>query len=365
MRLAVFHDFLDTVGGGEKVALTLARRFDADLITTNLREEVLSREDAEGASVRDLGPLVPLPILKQVHATWYFRRSRAPDYDAYVFSGNWAHHAGGRHAPGVLYCHTPVRAFYDQRPAMLASLPAIPRALFRAWTRIHAPLDRRSVRRIGRVIANSENVRQRIRRYYGRDATVIHPPVATSRFRFEEVGDFWLSVNRLYPEKRVRLQLETFRRLPRERLVVAGGWARGDHSGPYVAGLDPPPNVRLLGEVSEDRLAELYGACRGLLATATDEDFGLTPVEAMAAGKPVLATDEGGYRETVVDGETGWLLPARADAFAERIARLDEDALRAMRSACERRARRFDEERFVARMAEVLDETTSSVGSEG
>lgn len=355
MRLAIFHDFMDSVGGGEQVALTLARHFDADLFTTNVRDEVIRNLGALGVAVHDLGSLLPLPFLKQMHASWRFARARRPGYAAYVFSGNWAHYAARRHAPGVLYCHTPVRAFHDQREAMLDSLPTPQRQLFRVWTRLHARLDRRSVARVDRVVANSETVRRRIQRYYGREATVVHPPVATSRFRFREVGDFWLSVNRLYPEKRVHLQLEVFRRLPRERLVVVGGRARGDHSGRYAATLRPPPNVALLGEVSDEVLRDLYARCRGLLATAADEDFGMTPVEAMASGKAVLATDEGGYRETVLHGTTGWLLPPRADAFVERMAGLDDEALRRMRPACEARARGFGEERFLARMAAVLE----------
>ncbi len=330
-----------------------------------MREAVLKSLDGEGVPVHDLGPLPPIPLLKQVHASWRFARARLPGYAVYVFSGNWAHYAARRHAPGVLYCHTPVRAFYDQREAMLGTLPIPQRQFFGVWTRLHGSLDRRSVARVGRVVANSENVRGRIRQTYGREATVVHPPVDASRYRYREVGDFWLSVNRLYPEKRVHLQLEIFRRLPQERLVVVGGWARGDHSGRYARTLRPPHNVELMGEVSDEALADLFARCRGLLATASDEDFGMTPVEAMASGKAVLATDEGGYRETVVHGETGWLLPPRADAFTRRISSLDEDALRAMRPRCEARARTFGVERFVERMAEVLEEAAASAEGRG
>ncbi|MFQ5552707.1 MAG: glycosyltransferase [Thermoplasmata archaeon] len=184
--------------------------------------------------------------------------------------------------------------------------------------------------------------------------------MATDRFGFRELGSFWLSVNRLYPEKRIHLQLDIFRQLPGERLVVAGGWAQGDPSARYAQTLNPPPNVQLLGEVSEDVLADLYARCRGLIATARDEDFGLTPLEAMAAGKAVIATREGGYLETVQEGETGWLLPADAGAFAAKIQSLDDEALLAMRDACERRAGLFDEERFVVRMRGILDDLVAS-----
>ncbi|MFQ6012679.1 MAG: glycosyltransferase [Thermoplasmata archaeon] len=356
MRFAIFHDYFDKIGGGEKAMLTLARALDADLFTTHLRPEVLARLGGERVRTHDLGPLVLQAPLKQIHASWRFARAVAPDFDAYVFSGNWAHYAGGRHEPGVLYCYTPVRAFYDRRAALLASLPPPQRPLYRAWTRVHSRFDRASVDDIDVILAISENVRRRIRRYYGRDARIVYPPVATSRFHFRELGDFWLSVNRLYPEKRVDLQLEVFRRLPGERLVVVGGWAPGDHSARYVAGLDPPPNVTLLGEITEDELVDLYARCRGVLATAADEDFGLTPIEAMASGKAVLATREGGYPETVRDGRTGWLLPPDPEAFVQKIQSLDDQALLAVRAEAEAQSRRFGEEPFATAMRAILRE---------
>jgi len=97
----------------------------------------------------------------------------------------------------------------------------------------------------------------------------------------------------------------------------------------------------------------LYARCRGFLTTAVDEDFGITPVEAMAAGKCVLATDEGGYRETVVDGKTGFLLPPDPDRFAAKIRELDDSTLRAMKDDCTTRAREFDESNFISKMRAV------------
>ncbi len=354
MKLAVFYDYLETVGGGERVALTLATRLGADLITTALDPGIVARAGFEGVRVIPLGPLMRGPPWKQLHATYRFSRSRFPGYDFYVFVGNWAHFAAGRHHPNLYYCLTPTRAFYDQRDAWLARLGAGRRAAARVWTRTHRALEQRAVRECDRVIAISGTVRDRVRRYYRRDAQIVFPPVATSRFRFREIGEAWLSVNRLYPEKRVDLQLEIFRQLPNERLVVVGGYTPGDLAERYVASWKPPANVTILGEISESALVDLYARCRGLVATAVDEDFGIAPVEAMAAGKCVLATDEGGYRETVVDGATGFLLPPRADVFADRIRSLDEGTMRAMRPRCEARARDFDESTFVAQMKEAI-----------
>jgi glycosyltransferase involved in cell wall biosynthesis len=174
--------------------------------------------------------------------------------------------------------------------------------------------------------------------------------VDTARYRFEDVGDFWLSVNRLSHEKRIDLQVEAFRRLPRERLVIVGGPQMGVDAKKLLRSLRPPENVEVLGEVDERRLLDLYAKCRGLLATSRDEDFGLAPVEAMAAGKAVVAVDEGGYRETVVPDRTGWLVSADPESLARAIGSAAPAQLETMRSACEAQARRFDTRTFLDAM---------------
>lgn len=354
MRLAVFYDYLETIGGGERVALTLAKHFNGDLITTAYDPELPRRAGFDGVRVVPLGPPGGSTPLKQIHASWRFSRARFEGYDFHVFTGNWSPFASRAHDPNLYYCLTPTRYFYDQRKALLDRLPFAPRMAAAAWTALHRPFERRAVQRCDRIIAISETVRSRARRYYGRECDVIYPPVATHRFRFKEIGDVWLSVNRLYPEKRIDLQLEIFRRLPRERLLVVGGYTRGDRTERYLRPLRPPPNVTFLGEVPEDELVELFAQCRGFLTTSVDEDFGIAPVEAMAAGKCVLATDEGGHRETVLHGRTGFLLPPDPEAFARTIASLDEPTLRSMKDSCIARAREFDETVFLRKMKAAI-----------
>ncbi len=368
MKVAILYDYLQTVGGGERVALTLAKHLNADIITTAFDETLPERAGFPGVHVVSLGDIALQPPLKQIHASWKFARTRLDGYDFYFFIGNWAHYAARRSHPNVYYCLTPTRSFYDQRASMIARLPVPNRWIARAWSSAHAQFERRSIDRCDDIVAISETVRRRVQRYYGRDAGVIYPPVATRRHRFKELGDFWLSVSRMYPEKRIELQLDIFRRLPKERLVIVGGYSAGDLAARYLARLKPPSNVTLLGEIREDRLVDLYARCRGFLTTAVDEDFGITPVEAMAAGKCVLATDEGGYRETVEDGKTGFLMPADPTAFERRIRGLDEATLLSMKDACVARAMRFDESVFVERMdalvkaASPRDRTRSRYG---
>ncbi len=359
MKVAILYDYLQTVGGGERVVLTLAKHLPADIITTSFDPGLPARAGFPGVRVVSLGDILLRPPLKQIHASWKFARARLEDYDFHFLVGNWALYAARRLHPNVYYCLTPTRSFYDQRMAVMARLPMPNRWVARVWTSAHSQFERRSLRHCDDVVAISENVRQRVQRYYGRDASIIYPPVETGRLRFQELGDFWLSVSRMYPEKRIELQLDIFRRLPHERLVIVGGYSAGDLAERYIARLNPPTNVTLVGEIPEDRLMDLFARCRGFLTTAVDEDFGITPVEAMAAGKCVLATDEGGYRETVVPGKTGFLLPPNADAFAAKIRELDVSTLRSMKDTCIARARAFDESVFLEKMRALVAAATS------
>src|SRR5207245_7385224 len=202
--------------------------------------------------------------------------------------------------------------------------------------------------------AHSRGVAQRPGSLLRRKAASVYPPVATSRYRFGHVGDSWLAVSRLSHEKRLQLLVETFRRLPRERLVVVGGPQLGLDANRLVRSLDPSANVEFLGEIQEAKLLDRYATCRGLVATSEDEDFGLTPVEAMAAGKAVVAVDEGGYRETIVPGETGWLVPPTAAALASAISSTTVAGLERMRAPCDRRAAPRATRRFSLCMRALL-----------
>jgi glycosyltransferase involved in cell wall biosynthesis len=229
----------------------------------------------------------------------------------------------------------------------------------RRWIERRRPRYERAIQDVGTIVANSRNVADRIERFLHRKAAaVVYPPVEVSSYRFRKVGDTWLSVSRLSHEKRIDLLVEAFRQRPAERVLVVGGSQGGRSKARFVRSLRPPDNVSFLGEIEESRLRELYADCRGLVATAQDEDFGLAPVEAMASGKAVVAVDEGGFRESVIPGKTGWLVPPTPEAIAAVIGHAVQVDLEAMRSACEARARDFDTSVFVKRMKVLLAETT-------
>jgi len=357
MKVAIFHDYIGAIGGGERLALTLARGLDADLITTEANPDTLAKMGFEDVNIISLGETLKVAPFKQIHASAKFASCNFPNYNFYIFSGNWAHYAAAKHRPNLWYCHTPVRAFYDMKEYII-EIQKSPshRSAARLWISAHKYLDKKSIKNINKIVANSENTKRRIKKYHNRNAKVIYPPVATSRFRYSASRFYWLSVNRLYPEKRIPLQVGAFRRMPEERLKIVGGHNQGDHArncSGFVSRL--PNNVEMLGAVSDPELVKLYAECKGLICTAIDEDFGITPVEAMAAGKPVVAVDEGGFRESVQDGVTGRLVAPHVEALIEAVREISEQNGERFKVACQARASHFDEEIFLDRMREEVE----------
>lgn len=352
MRIAIFHDYFGAIGGGEKVVVEMAKILDADIITTDT--DAVAKIDPT-VRIISLGKTVAFPPLKQISAALrFFLCDYSRDYDLFIFTGNWSHMAAHRHHPNIWYCYTPVRAFYDLYATFLSRQSFITRQFFRIWTFFHRIVDQRSVTHIDRIISISRNVQARVQKYHHRFSDLIYPPVDTSLYHCKEYGNFWLSVNRLYPEKRIELQIDAFRQMPNEHLIIIGGYAKGDHAAEYAEriGAMLPPNVTLRGEIGEEELRELYARCRGHICTALDEDYGLTPLEAMASGKPVVAVDEGGYRETVTT-ETGIFAHPDVTSIIGAVNKISTDPER-YKWDCMDRVKKFDLHNFQTQIQENM-----------
>lgn len=356
MRIVIFHDYFGAIGGGEKTVLTLARALNADVVTTDINSEAIEKMGFGDINIISLGETIKLPPLKQISASIRFAHCDFSDkYDFFILSGEWVVFAARKHHPNLWYCYTPVRAFYDLYATFLSRQSFIVRPLFRLWVTIHKPIYRHFTGYVDKIIAISENTRRRIENYLHRESIVIYPPIDVSKYTFKCYGDFWLSVNRLYPEKRLELQIEAFRQMPEEKLIIIGSYAKGDHASKYAERIKHglPKNVELYGEVTEEELIDLYARCKGCITTAIDEDFGMTPIEAMAAGKPVIAVKEGGYLESVVDGVTGMQVEADVENILKAIG-IISGKTEVYKDACCERAKRFDKSIFVKRMKEVI-----------
>jgi len=355
MRIAIFHDFFGTIGGGEKLVVELARGLKADIFTTQIDKDNLKKMGAADVKIKSIGNPSRFPVLKQITASWLFSRVNrsGSGYDFYILSGNWAIFAAKKHKPNLLYCHTPVRMFYQAYDDFKQVAPWWAKPLFVVWVRVHRHFLERNLQHIQRVVANSEDCRRRVKKYYHKSSVVVNPPI--KQYEFRRFGDFWLSVNRLYPHKRIELQLEAFSRLPEEKLVVGGGVTSGDHSEAYRNKLlqSKPGNVTFLGEVNEKKLEELYAECKGFIATSQKEDFGMNILEAMSAGKAVVAVNEGGFRETMINGKTGFLVNADAGEIVKAVKSINKNPSR-FRKACEEQAAKYSVKKFIEKVRKEI-----------
>lgn len=356
-RGAVLYDGLLVRGGAEQVTVTLARELGAELICAGLNQGMFSEEELPPVWHALSGRLPRHPGLRLLHGARMFRTRAALlcDFDWAVYSGSTAPLAALRWNPprSFYYCHALPRFIYDLRQFYLERAPHYQRPVLHALSEWLQPRFEAAVSRIDTLIANSENVRERIRRYLGREAVVVHPPCDVTGYRWVEEGDYFLSTARLEPYKRVDLVIQAFLRMPDRKLVVASGGSEEIRLR-RLAG--EARNIRFVGWQSAAALRQLVGRAFATIYIPRDEDFGISPVESMAAGKPVLGVAEGGLLETLRADQTGILLPPSPSVadLVEAVRRLDRDTARSMRAACERRAGLFGQDRFVSRMHEMV-----------
>ncbi|MCR4335591.1 MAG: glycosyltransferase, partial [archaeon] len=353
MKIAIFQDFIENIGGAEKLVIDTAKKLDATIITTNLNRKAVEDMGGKGIRIIDLGSTPQFfPIKNILIFLKFFFCDFSKEFDFFIFSGNRSIFAAHNHKPNLWYCHSPERSIFDLKEFYKTILPLHEKIIFI----FSAELFRFfyfvfGVNKVQKILTNSENTRKRIKKFLKKQAVIVYPPINTANYKNRKPQGYWLSVNRLYPAKRIELQLECFRKLPSEKLFIAGGFVKGDVSEAYAKKISSmlPKNVTLLGNVSDPELIDLYSKCRGFIATALDEDFGMSVAEALASGKAVVCVDEGGFKETVSDGATGFLVKADANALAVAVRKVSENPEK-YKNACIKRAELFSSKRFFEKL---------------
>lgn len=361
-RVAIAHDYLTQRGGAERVVLAMLRAFPEATIHTTLYDPEGTFPEFRDARIV-VPPLNRVPLLRRDHRTalpllpYAVSRLRI-DADVVVASSSgWAH---GIQTTGrkLVYCHAPARWLYQTETYLGA--PARESARGRALLALQPWLrrwDQRAAATADHYLVNSTVVRGHVRDAYGIESDVLAPPFGIDpqgdQEPVEELAEwgtagYHLVVSRLMPYKNVDQVVDAFRGLPEKRLVIVG---RGPREAQLRATL--PGNVRLLTGLSDAQLRWAYAHAQALLAPSI-EDFGLTPLEGAAFGRPTLALRAGGYLDTIAEGVSGAFFerPQSADirAAVERNSgrHWDEDAIRA-------HAELFSESRFRARLRDEVD----------
>jgi glycosyltransferase involved in cell wall biosynthesis len=322
--IGLVHDYLLVMRGAERTFAAIADMAPSAPVYTLLydRQATGGRFDShrvvtsglQRLGVRQRGFRALLPLLAGAAARLPTRRHQVLVSSSSAF----AHGApAGDDAVHVCYCHTPFRYAWFEQEIALAEAPWAVRPLVAATLRRIRRRDVAIAREVTRYVANSAVCQERIHRFWGREATVVHPPVAVERFTTGEPDDFFLVVSEAVRHKRLGLALDAARRAGR-RVVVVG-------EGPDL------PRLRaryadaheFRGRVTDDELARLYRRALALVVPNVEE-FGIAAVEAQAAGRPVVGVEAGGLKETVIPGVTGVLVPdGDVDALAEALSYTD------------------------------------------
>ena len=358
--VAIVHDWMVSPGGGEKVVLALSEIWpEAPIYTSAYNPDKFPEFQGKDVRVTWLDKL-PLAKKKQqlftIPRAWAFKTLDLSAYDI-VISSSSAESKYVKVGSGTLhvcYCHTPIRYYwsdydwYRQNPPFGVLNPVASLALPALLPYLRR-MDYKAAQRVSHFIANSHTVQDRIKKYYNRQSIVIFPPVDVDQFTpSKDVKDYFLIAGRQVAYKRLDLAVEAFNQLGL-RLVVAGA---GEEINRQRA--RAKSNIEFLGRVSDAKLQTLMAQTQALIFPQL-EDFGIVPVEAMAAGRPVIAFSQGGVLDSVRDGATGVFFEEQtAESLIDAVKRFTQ--IKFNSSTIRRHAEAFNKERFQKQIMDYVDD---------
>lgn len=343
------HDIFDIRGGGERLAISLANGLYADLAFGKHSPNSFDLEEMHQFKTYDLGLKIEFAGLKTYNLSKIFSHKTEflNQYTNVVYSGIICPLAVQNHQNGgnFYYCHTPPRFVYDKFEHYLKQNYLSQQLMMRLLVAWFKPQYEASVAMMDVVFSNSNFVKNRIKKYLSRDSIVIYPPCNINKYHFNQPQGYYLSTARFDPLKRVDKVIKAFKQMPDKKLVLCS-------SGSEVINLKKlagnAENITFTGQVSDVKLSQLISESIATIYIPKDEDFGMSPVESMAAGKPVICSGHGGPTESVIDGETG-LYIAEDDieqSLIDCVNKLDTNNAVKMQFACQDRAEKFSETSF-------------------
>ncbi|HUV42483.1 MAG TPA: glycosyltransferase [Patescibacteria group bacterium] len=364
MKVALVHDYLREYGGAERVLMALHEIWpEAPIFTAFQRKNSVAGKAFAHTKVKESW-LALLIKYQNLYSPFRFltpliwKSFNFKDYDLVITSASWYITRGFRLGPKtkvICYCHTPPRYLYGYPTSI---------EWRRYWPiRIYAtiinhflrPYDYQSAQQVDEFLVNSQNVANRVKKFYGRDSTIIYPPVEVKKIEQATKNlkpqDYYLIASRLVGAKGIELAIKAAKKAKVPLKII------GEPVGMYWIGgkLEKlkTKGVEFLGWIPDEELYHYYGQCKTFLALETDADFGMTPVEAMAAGRPVIAFRGGGYLESVIEGKTGEFFDKQTVASLAKVLR-DFKPKKYKPKDCRQQARKFSKERFKKEIKEFV-----------
>lgn len=357
MKIALVHDWLNNLGGAERVLVELHKIFPKAPIYALFCNKKFIREFLPEAEIRT-SSLQKIPFITKLYKYLFFLMPSAvesfdlSDFDvvissSVIFSKGLVLKPKTRH---VCYCYSPTRFLWDRHAEYenQGYLATLSRHLLRIW-------DRQASDRVDEFVAISKNVQSRIKKYYSKESKVIYPPITlpTSQVGNGKSVDnlgYYLIVSRLFPHKNIDIAIDAFNKLGYELIIIGDGPAYKNLKHQILNS----KQIRMLKFIRDEELSKYYAHCKAFIMPQ-EEDFGLTPLEAMSFGKPVLAFRKGGALETVAEGITGeFFNDPIPEALADGVRRLNENYHNYSPLVLQKWAEKFSRERFKEEMLKLV-----------
>lgn len=362
MKVALVHDYLNEFGGAERVLLTLAEMYpEAPIYTAFYKKNSLAyNRFSKRRIISSWAQFVP-GFVSKLHSPLRFlapaiwKSFRLTGYDVVISSASWYITKGIRVSENTLhisYIHTPPRYLYGYQTSIEWQKYWLVRQYAKIVNHFLRMYDFESAQKPDILVVNSENVQKRVSKVYRRKSLIIYPPVELPSVQLARRGDYYLVISRIVGGKGLSLAVEVANllKIPLKVVGAGAGWGKEEERLKSLA----QGTVQFLGHVNDEELSRLYAGAKAFLALAPDEDFGITPVEAMGAGTPVIAFRGGGYKETVIEGKTGVFFDElTAPALAQAVRSLE--SMEILEIDCRSQAQLFSKKAFIKQMNELVE----------
>jgi len=349
--MAFLHDYFNSKGGGERVALYFSR-YNPDYYTYFLDQSKTYEEFKKMNIFTSKNP-VTLNFLRQILCIKYFENLDLSknDYDIFIMTGFYSIYASKYNHPNIWYTYGPSKTLlltdYFKQEKIQRKI------VVKLWRKLILEKNRKIVNNhVDRIIAISKYAAQRIEKLYGRKAEVLYPPVDVKKFYNKPSEDFYLTVSRLEPNKRIDLIVKAFTKMPDKKIIIVGDGSQRKKLEKLAKG---HKNIIFYGSVNESILLDLYSRCIAFIFVPILEDFGLVALEAMAAGKPVITVNEGGPKEIVEHNHTGLIINPTISELVKAVKLLTKDKAESMKENCIKKAKEFSVESFLKKMDKIIE----------